>query len=153
MAGTGVPWESPQADFGRQGHRTEGQIPVAGSHSHWRPLPAAEGSESTGGIGVVSRCPEDDDEGPRPVSSARPPGDPEGTNTSDISRLWSLTPEMIDTAPFTGGSRMLLPKWSRSHPAITTVLVLAVLGLALGACSSTPQRPERIAVGDLRAVQ
>jgi len=32
MAGTGLPRRSPQADFGPQRHRAEGQLPVAASY-------------------------------------------------------------------------------------------------------------------------
>ena len=37
LAGTGFPPRSPHADFGRQGHRAEGQLPGAASYSHCRP--------------------------------------------------------------------------------------------------------------------
>ena len=39
MAGTGWPRGLPQADFGRQGHRAESQLPGAALYSRCRPVP------------------------------------------------------------------------------------------------------------------
>jgi hypothetical protein len=40
MARTGFPRRSPQADFSRQGHGAESQVPGAASYSRWRPQAA-----------------------------------------------------------------------------------------------------------------
>jgi hypothetical protein len=37
LAETGFPRGFPQADFARQGHRAESQVPGAALYSHWRP--------------------------------------------------------------------------------------------------------------------
>lgn len=48
---------------------------------------------------------------------------------------------------------LLRPNCSRVYPAIIPRLGLAAMALVVGACASAPQRPERIATGDLRAVE
>jgi hypothetical protein len=55
LAETGFPRGSPQAHFGRQGHRAEGQLPDAASYSHWRPTAVCDERPLEGGLVRLSR--------------------------------------------------------------------------------------------------